>query len=112
MQRLGVEYWETYSPIVNWISVRLMFSLSLILNFESRCIDFVLAFPQADLDEDIFMEPPFGFNFDGQRTHVLKLIKSLCGLKQSSSNWLNFLTQGLVYRYLIISKIYPCIYYK
>ena len=81
MQRWGIDYWETYSPVVNWISVRLLFSLTQILNLESRSIDFVLAFPQAELTEDIYMEAPFGFDFDGQRTYVLKLNKSLYGLK-------------------------------
>ena len=107
-----MDYWETYSPVVNWISVRLLLSLPLILNLESRSIDFFLIFPQADLDEDIYTEPLFGFNFDGQYTHVLKLNKSLYGLKQSSSNWFSFLTQGLVGRDFIPSKIDTCIYYK
>ena len=112
MQRWGVDYWETYSPVVKWISVRLLFSLSLILKLESRSINFVLVFPQADLDEDIYMELPFGFNSNRQRTHVLKLNKSLYGLKQSSSNWFKFLTQSLVDRSFIPSKIDPYFYYK
>ena len=72
--------------MVNWISVRLLFSLTQILKLESRSIDFVLAFPQAELDEDIYMEAPYGFDFEGVRSHVLKLTKSLYGLNQSSSN--------------------------
>ena len=58
------------------------------------------------------MEAPFGFDFDGQRTYVLKLNKSLYGLKQSSSNWFHFLTKGLTDRNFIPSQIDPCIYYK
>ena len=72
------------------MSVRLMFSLSLILNIESRSIYFVLEFPQAELDEDVYTEPPFGFNFDGQHTRVLKFNKSLYVLKKISSNWFHF----------------------
>ena len=58
------------------------------------------------------MEAPFGFDFDGQRTYVLNLNKSLYGLKQSSSNWFRFLTKGLTDRNFIPSQIDPCIYYK
>ena len=58
------------------------------------------------------MKLPFGLNVDGQYTYVLKLNKSLDGLKQSISNWSSFLTQGLVDRNFIPSKIDPCIYDK
>ena len=57
MQRWGIDYWETYAPVVNWISVRLILELSIIHGLETKAIDFVLAFPQAD----IFMELPYGF---------------------------------------------------
>ena len=45
MQQWGVNYWETYAPVVNWISVRFLLVLSEIIGLESRAIDFVLAFP-------------------------------------------------------------------
>ena len=61
MQRWGVDYWETYAPVVNWISVRFLMVLSLIHNLETKSIDFVLAFPQATLERDVFMEQPYGF---------------------------------------------------
>ena len=61
MQRCGVDYWETYAPVFNWISVRLILELSIIHGLETKAIDFVLAFPQAELERDIFMELPYGF---------------------------------------------------
>ena len=51
----GVNYWETYSPVVNWISVRLLLTICHLHKLESESIDFVLAFPQADLDVDIYI---------------------------------------------------------
>ena len=58
----------------------------------SKSIDFVLAFPQADLDVPVYMELPAGVNpinvSDGDRhIYVLKLNKSLYGLKQAGYNW-------------------------
>ena len=50
MQQWGVDYWETYAPVVNWLSVRTLLALSILHGYHSRSIDFVLAFPQADLD--------------------------------------------------------------
>jgi hypothetical protein len=61
MQRWGENYWETYSPVVNMISVKLLLVIAKIHGLESKSIDFVLAFPQADLNIDIWMELPIGF---------------------------------------------------
>ena len=55
MQKWGDSYWETYSPVVNMLSVRLILALTKIHKLESKAIDFVLAFPQADLKVDIWM---------------------------------------------------------
>jgi hypothetical protein len=88
-QPLGVNYWETYAPVVNWISVRFLLIICQISCLESQALDFVLAFPQADLDTSVFMEIPIGISVDGieqNRKYVLRLKKSLYGLKQASSN--------------------------
>ena len=45
MQTWGVNYWETYAPTVNWISVRFLLVVAEILNLDTKAIDFVLAFP-------------------------------------------------------------------
>ena len=91
MQCWGENYWETYSPVVNMISVKLLLVIAKIHRLESKSIDFVLAFLQADLNIDIWMELPFGFqtikDSDRSKLHVLKLKKNLYGLKQASFNW-------------------------
>jgi len=53
MQQWGVSYWETYSPVVNMLTVRLLLALCHIHGLHSKSIDFALVFPQADLDVDI-----------------------------------------------------------
>ena len=55
MQRWGIDYYETYAPVVNWISVRILLALSIIHKLESKSIDFVLAFPQADLERERYL---------------------------------------------------------
>ena len=61
MQTWGENYWETYAPVVNWLSVRVMLALATIHDLDARSMDFVLAFPQADLNVDVYMELPYGF---------------------------------------------------
>jgi hypothetical protein len=52
-QTYGVNYWETYLPVVSWFSLRLCLAFSFILDWHTRQIDFVLAFPRADEDCDL-----------------------------------------------------------
>ena len=61
MQEWGENYWETYSPVINILTVRLLIALCNIHKPVSKSIDFVLAFPQADLEVYIWMELPIGF---------------------------------------------------
>ena len=65
MQQWGVNYWETYAPVVNWISARFLLILSKLAGLESRTIYFVLAFPKADLDVPVYMELTIGMEVIG-----------------------------------------------
>ena len=64
--------------MVKWLSVRMMLVLSIIENLHLKSIDFVLAYPQADLEIDIFMELLMGFNL-ADKNKVLKLKKNFSG---------------------------------
>ena len=81
MQRWGIDYWETYTPVVNWIRVRLLLALAIIHGLETKLIDFALAFLQADLDTNVFMELPFGFEFGPEGKYFLKLEKKTLWIK-------------------------------
>jgi hypothetical protein len=114
-QVYGVNYWETYAPVVQWMSVRVMLCLSIVEKLHSRSIDFVLAYPQADLDIDMFMELPLGVdlppNFD-RRLYVLKLHKNLYGLKQAGHNWHVKLKDGLLDLGFKPCLTDPCVFTK
>ncbi len=116
MQRWGENYWETYSPVVNMISVKLLLVIAKIHSLESKSIDFVLAFLQADLDIDIWMELPIGFqpieDPSSPQHYVLKLRKNLYGLKQASFNRYEKLRVGLKSRGFKPSKIDQCLYMR
>lgn len=53
-----IDYWDTYSPVVLWQRIRLTFILAIVNGWHIQSIDFVLAFPQADVKTDIYMQPP------------------------------------------------------
>ena len=75
MQQWGFHYWETFAPVVNWLSVWLIVVLSIIDDLPMRAIYFVFAFPQAKLDVTIFMELPPGFQVEEGKKgeHIIEL---------------------------------------
>ena len=113
IQRWGVNYWETYAPVVNWISVRTLLAVAKIHGLSSQSIDFVLAFPQADLNRvNVFMQLPIIMEVEGEYAYVLKFNKSLYGLKQGSLNWFEHLRKGLEARDYVQSRVDPCVFLR
>ena len=116
-QTWGQDYWDTYAPVVTWASVRLLLIVAKIHKLESKSIDFVLAFPQADLDIPVYMELPAGVVpaddvDENRRRYVLRLNKSLYGLKQAGHNWFEKLRKGLLDRGFIQSQVDKCVFFR
>jgi hypothetical protein len=100
--------------VVNWFSIRLTLVLSLIYQWKTRQIDFVLAFPQADVECELYMELPRGLIFDGchRDTHCLILLKNLYGQKQAGHVWHEYLVEGLIEGHFKQSIVDNCVFYK
>jgi hypothetical protein len=114
MQTWGQNYWETYAPVVNWASVCILLAVAKIHSLSSNSIDFVLAFPQADLEVPVFMELPLGFDApdsQNRKHYVLQLNKSLYGLKQAGYNWFAKLSNGLEDCGFVPSSIDSCVFF-
>ena len=116
-----VDYWNTYSPVVSWNTVRLLIVMALINGWHMQSIDFVLAFPQAPVKTDIYMSPPkVPHDFvipdlptkADRLTKVYKLIKNLYGLKDASKTWFEFLQKGLEKRGWKRSQVDECLFTK
>ena len=83
-QQWGVQYWETYSPVVSWMAVRTLLVLSKLHNLHTQSIDFTLAFPQKDVKVPIYLHTPKGIDFgDDSHKTVLMLKKNLYGLRDA-----------------------------
>ena len=67
MKQWLVNQQETYYLVVNWISVRSLLAIASIHEFPIISIDFLLSFPQSDLDVDVFMDFPLGMVVDENR---------------------------------------------
>ncbi len=117
MQQWGINYWETFAPVVNWTSIQFLLILLEVLQLETQAINFIMAFPQADLDMPVFMYLQAGKVIagvpDGISTScVLKLRKSLYSLKQASTNWHDLLKTSLLSQGFKESMADPCVFIR
>lgn len=107
-QVLGRDYWETYAPVVSWASICLMLILSSILGPKTCQIDYTQAFPQAKLDDPVFIRVPQSWYIkDGNlyqhsdphfndTQHFLCLKRNIYGIKHATHNWFQYLRSGLL----------------
>ena len=85
----GVDYDETFSPVSCFETVRLLFAIAALEDWDIQALDVKTAFLYGKLDEEIYMDQPEGFIIKGQERKVYKLKKALYGLKQASLAWYN-----------------------
>jgi hypothetical protein len=48
----GLDYFETYAPVVNWQTVQIMLVMSLLMGLSTKQVDYTAAFTHADIDQD------------------------------------------------------------
>ena len=86
-QKKGVDLEEIFSPVVKMSSIRVVLGLAASLDLEIEQLDVKTAFLHGDLEEEIYMEQPEGFQVPGKEHLVCRLTKSLYGLKQAPRQW-------------------------
>ena len=91
----GIDYMETFSPVVKTNSIKVLLALATQYDLEIHQLDVKTAFLNGYIEEDIYMTIPEGFSLPSNSDLVCKLCKSLYGLKQSSCAWYQCLDQYL-----------------
>lgn len=108
----GLDYQETYSPVVRFTSLRTLFAHAAQEDLDIYHWDVETAFLHGELEEEIYLKQPEGFAVKGQENKVLLLKKALYGLKQGSRVWnkrLDSVLKGIPN--IQQSKYDLCIYY-
>jgi hypothetical protein len=86
-QQHGIDYGDTFSPVVKSATMRLVLSLAVSRGWTLRQIDVSNAFLHGFLTEGVYMQQPPGFEDAQYPNHVCKLQRSIYGLKQSPRAW-------------------------
>lgn len=95
-QEYGVNYFSTYAPVVKSSAVRVLMAIAVKKGMRVEQIDIKNAYVNSDLEEEVYIEQPRGFEESGEGDQVLKLKKSLYGLKQSGNKWNKCINNVLV----------------
>ena len=109
-QKFGLDYDETFCPVVRMESLRTLLALSTQRGMELHQVDVHTAFLNGTLQEEVYMKQPTGYERKGEEHLVCRLKKSIYGLKQSPMCWNTVLDAHLKRMGFSQSKSDPCIY--
>ena len=102
-QRPGENYYQTYSPVVDRVSVNVLLNIAAIKGLKLFSLDISQAFLQAPIDEDVYIK------HEGK---IYKLLRSLYGTKQAARMWNKEITKVLKEYNCKQSKTDPCMFVK
>jgi hypothetical protein len=86
-QRPGIDFEETFSPVIKHDTLRVVLSLVAAHDLEMSQLDVKTAFLYGELDEEIYLQQPEGYVVAGKEGSVCRLHKCIYGLKQASRVW-------------------------
>ena len=95
-QTVGIDFSETFSPVVKAPTVRIVFTLAVSKGWDIQQIDINNSFLNGELQEDVYMSQLEGFVDPTRPSYVCKLWKALYGLKQAPRAWLDKLRTTLL----------------
>jgi hypothetical protein len=110
-QKEGINFFETWAPVVQWSTVRIVMVLAAKLDLISVQCDITAAFVHARVpdNEKIYVHQPRGFK-QGNSNDVLCLKQTLYGLKQAPHYFFKYFTERLIQQGLTPLEHDPCLF--
>ncbi|MGB1481629.1 MAG: reverse transcriptase domain-containing protein [Flavobacteriales bacterium] len=110
-QRHGVDFFETYAPVANYGSIRVLLAMAAFMDLEIHQMDVDVAFLNGILKETVHCKPPPGVTVPPG--HVLQLLRALYGTKQAARVWWQNIDCTFLKKLgLKKSPADPCVYFR
>ena len=111
-QLFGVDYLDTYAPVVKHYSIRLVLAIVALKDLEMIQLDIKTAFLYGELEEELYLQQPEGYVIPGKENWVCRLLKPLYGLKQASRCWYSKFDDAILQLNFKRCLYDPCVYYR
>jgi len=109
-QNEGIDYFDTYAPVVRISSIRFLIGLASIHDLMIHQMDVKTAFLNGVLEEEVYMKQPERFVMSGNEHKVCKLVKSAYELKQAPKQWHQRFDEAVLSNGLQLNQSDKCLY--
>jgi hypothetical protein len=107
----GEDYNETFAPVARMNTIRLFLKISISRKHKRRTADWLAAFCNGYLNEELYMNPPE--LWEVKAGHILKLMHALYGTKQAGRSWYQQLKDYMINELkLIMCESDQCVFYR
>lgn len=110
-QQDRLDHSEIYAPVAKLPTLRILLAIACKYNLNISQMDVKNAFLNGEIEEEVYLKLPKGIEVT-DNNKVLKLQKSLYGLKKSPKNWNDRFNNFMIKQGFERSKADYCLYYK
>ena len=104
-QQEGIDFDETFAPVARLEAIRIFLAYVAHANFKVYQMDVKSAFLNGELEEEVYVQQPLGFEDLNFPDFVYRLLKALYGLKQAPRAWYETFSQFLIENHFISGTI-------
>jgi hypothetical protein len=83
----GIDFEETFAPVARMEAICFVLSYACSKNIKMYQMDIKASFLNGELEEEVYIEQPEGFQLSENADYVCKLKKALYGIKQAPKAW-------------------------
>ena len=110
-QKYGIDYTETFSPVVKYVTLRMVIAITKYFGWTLDQLDVVTAFFYGEMKEKAFCAIPEGVDVDDS-FDCFELVKAIYGLEQASRVWNETFDEFVCSVGFQVSDFDPCLYLK
>lgn len=114
-QRYGIDYSDTYSPVMTMTTFRWLLAFAARNNMKIRQADIETAYLYGTIDVELYMKVPEGIRVKGElrlKLPCVRVFKSLYGLKQAGRIWYLHFSKYLIKCGFQTDECCPCLFVK